>query len=179
MKNNLRLAVFFPILAASSAAIADYKVDMNAIDIKGVGAPIGTIKVSAAPQGGVLFTPDLKGLPPGTHGFHVHEFANCGAKEKDAKMEPGEMAGGHYDPKKTKRHAGPKGDGHLGDVPPLEVDAGGAATKPVTAEHLALRDMRNRSLVIHEGGDNFSDQPKPNGGGGTRIACGVVQGGEK
>ena len=100
MKNNPRLAVFFPVLAAAGVAIADYKVDMNAIDIKGVGASLGTIKVSAAPKGGVLFTPDLKGLPAGTHGFHVHEFANCGAKEKDGKMEPGEMAGGHYDPKK-------------------------------------------------------------------------------
>ncbi len=29
-------------------------------------------------------------------------------------------------------------------------------------------------LVIHEGGDNYSDTPKPLGGGGGRIACGVV-----
>jgi len=34
--------------------------------------------------------------------------------------------------------------------------------------------MRGRAFVIHEGGDNFSDQPKPLGGGGARIACGVL-----
>jgi Cu-Zn family superoxide dismutase len=28
--------------------------------------------------------------------------------------------------------------------------------------------------MIHEGGDNYSDQPKPLGGGGARIACGVI-----
>jgi Cu-Zn family superoxide dismutase len=29
--------------------------------------------------------------------------------------------------------------------------------------------------MIHEGGDNYSDKPKPLGGGGARIACGVVK----
>src|ERR1700675_5038286 len=111
-----RAAILIPsaFLLAAIPALGDYKVDMNAIDIKGVGAPIGTITVTAAPKGGVQFTPDLKNLPPGEHGFHVHQFANCGAKETDGKMEAGANAGGHYDPKKTKKHAGPTGDGHMG-----------------------------------------------------------------
>jgi Cu-Zn family superoxide dismutase len=29
--------------------------------------------------------------------------------------------------------------------------------------------------MIHAGGDNYSDTPKPLGGGGERIACGVVK----
>jgi Cu-Zn family superoxide dismutase len=29
--------------------------------------------------------------------------------------------------------------------------------------------------MIHAGGDNYSDQPVPLGGGGARIACGVVK----
>jgi Cu-Zn family superoxide dismutase len=29
--------------------------------------------------------------------------------------------------------------------------------------------------MIHAGGDNYADQPKPLGGGGERIACGVIQ----
>ena len=177
MRNRLPL-----LLAASlgaSMASADYKVSMNAIDIKGVGAPMGTVAISAAQNGGVQFTPDLKGLPPGQHGFHVHEHANCGAKEKDKKMSPGEMAGEHYDPKKTHKHAGPQGAGHLGDLPALEVAANGAATRPVTSAHLTLRELQGKALVIHEGGDNYSEQPKPNGGGGTRIGCGIIQVGEK
>jgi Cu-Zn family superoxide dismutase len=173
---NKKLYIALAALAATQAG-AQYHIEMNAIDAKGVGASIGTVDITAAPQGGLLITPNLKGLPPGEHGFHVHEFANCGAKEKDGKMSPGEMAGDHFDPKKTHKHEGPAGEGHMGDVSTLKVDAQGNATQPVTAPRLALRDLRRKALVIHEGGDNFSDQPKPNGGGGTRIACGVV--GEK
>jgi Cu-Zn family superoxide dismutase len=29
--------------------------------------------------------------------------------------------------------------------------------------------------MIHAGGDNYSDHPKRLGGGGARIACGVVK----
>jgi Cu-Zn family superoxide dismutase len=29
--------------------------------------------------------------------------------------------------------------------------------------------------MIHESGDNYSDTPKKLGGGGGRIACGVVK----
>ena len=43
----------------------------------------------------------------------------------------------------------------------------------VNAEHLTLADVRGRSLIIHEGGDNYTDTPE-NGGGKARIACGVV-----
>ena len=29
--------------------------------------------------------------------------------------------------------------------------------------------------MIHDGGDNYADDPKPLGGGGGRIACGVIR----
>jgi superoxide dismutase, Cu-Zn family len=29
--------------------------------------------------------------------------------------------------------------------------------------------------MIHSGGDNYSDAPAPLGGGGARIACGVIK----
>ena len=165
--------------ALPAAALADYTVDMNAIDIRGVGESLGKVTITAAPQGGVTFTPRLSKLPPGAHGFHVHEFANCGARQKDGKMSAGEMAGGHWDPDKHGKHGKPGGDGHRGDLPPLEVAADGSATQAVTAPHLKLEDLRQKSLMIHAGGDNFSDQPKPSGGGGERIACGVIEAGAK
>jgi Cu-Zn family superoxide dismutase len=28
--------------------------------------------------------------------------------------------------------------------------------------------------MIHQGGDNYSDDPKKLGGGGARVACGVI-----
>jgi Cu-Zn family superoxide dismutase len=54
------------------------------------------------------------------------------------------------------------------------VDEQGRAQVVVTASRLTLKDIRGRAIMIHEGGDNYADQPKPLGGGGGRIACGVV-----
>ena len=166
-------------LAATASATAwpDYKVDMNAIGIQGVGDALGTVTVTED-AGGVRFSPDLRGLPPGSHGFHVHEFGNCGAKEKDGKMVPGAMAGDHWDPDHHGKHGAPGAGGHRGDLPVLVVAADGTARQPVTVKDLKLSDLRSKSLMVHAGGDNGSDTPKPNGGGGDRIACGVIQAGE-
>jgi Cu-Zn family superoxide dismutase len=60
-------------------------------------------------------------------------------------------------------------------MPILTVEASGKATKAVTVPHLTLADAKSRSIMIHAGGDNYSDQPAPLGGGGARIACGVVK----
>jgi len=139
----------------------------------GVGQAVGEIRAKDTPNG-LQLMPDLRGLPPGPHGFHAHENPNCGAKVQDGKPVPGLAAGGHYDPDKTGAHHGPTGKGHRGDLPLLRVDADGTATSPVIAPHLSVKDLKGRSLMIHEGGDNYSDKPKPLGGGGARIACGVV-----
>lgn len=172
MKKKSFLAI--AALLAAGTAHADYKVDVNRIDIKGVGESIGTVAISEAQGGGVTFTPDLKGLPPGPHGFHIHQFANCGPKEKDGKMEPGEAAGPHFDPDKSGKHTGPAGAGHKGDLPVLTVGAGGEAKQPVTAKRLKMDDLKSKSLMIHQGGDTYTEPP-PSGGGGTRIACGVIE----
>ena len=159
---------------AAGMSHAQTTVKMNKIDAKGVGASVGEVALKDDGKGGVTFTPNLKGLPAGEHGFHVHENANCGPKEKDGKMEPGEAAGPHWDPDKAGKHGHPTGAGHRGDVPPLTVAADGTAKAAVTAPRIKLSELKGRALMIHEGGDNFSDQPKPNGGGGTRIACGTI-----
>ena len=126
---------------------------------------LGTIEWEPSPGGGVSFTPDLDGiLPAGDHGFHLHVNGDCG--------DGGRAAGGHYDPENTGRHEGPDGNGHLGDLPRLTSDAG-RVTTAVIAPRLTVDDLWGRALVIHEGGDNYSDSPAPLGGGGARIACGV------
>jgi superoxide dismutase, Cu-Zn family len=60
-------------------------------------------------------------------------------------------------------------------MPVLTVDASGNATKGMIAPHLKVADVKGRSIMIHAGGDNYSDQPAPLGGGGARIACGVTK----
>ena len=128
-------------------------------------ALLGSILVEDTASG-ARFTPNLAGLTTGEHGFHVHVNPDCGMA--------GQNAGGHYDPGNTGRHEGPDGNGHLGDLPMLAVDASGAATAPVVAPRVQLSDLAGRSLMVHAGGDNYSDTPSPLGGGGARVACGIV-----
>lgn len=134
---------------------------------------IGVISIQMSKYGMVL-TPRLSKLSPGSHGFHLHQFPDCSDKEKNGKLVHGLAAGGHYDPDNTGHHEGPWGNGHKGDLPALFVDNDGNANLPVLAPRLAMQDVGNRALVIHAAGDNYSDTPKPLGGGGRRVACGVT-----
>jgi superoxide dismutase, Cu-Zn family len=160
------------LMIATGVAVAQQlSVDINRISENGVGEKIGTVVVKEG-KGGVSFKVSAKGLPKGQHGFHVHDKGDCGAASKDGKMVAGFAAGPHYDPAGTKSHKGPKGGGHKGDLPVLNAGAKGIS-QTVTAPQLKLADVRGRALMIHDGGDNYSDAPE-NGGGGGRIACGVV-----
>ncbi len=158
---------------ALAAQASEMSVTLNLTSETGLGEPVGTVVLQDTDYG-LLLTPDLTGLTPGMHGFHIHANPDCGPAEKDGAMVPGLAAGGHYDPEETAAHEGPYGDGHLGDLPPLYVDEEGNATIPVLAPRLAVEDVRERSLMIHMNGDNFSDEPSPLGGGGARLACGVI-----
>jgi superoxide dismutase, Cu-Zn family len=150
-------------------------VTINAIDANGVGKQIGTIELVDT-KDGLRITPQLSELPLGDHGFHVHVNPNCGpGNGPNGQPAAGMAAGSHYDPANTGKHLGPEGEGHKGDMPVLTVDANGKAAKAVTAPHLTVADVKGRSIMVHGGGDNYSDQPAPLGGGGARIACGVAK----
>lgn len=116
----------------------------------------------------------MVGLTPGEHGFHVHQNANCHYKINEGKVVPGLAAGGHYDPLITDQHLGPKGSGHMGDLPFLTASETGTVDQTVVASRLTLRAVMGRSLIIHAGPDNYSDTPNPLGGGGARVGCGVI-----
>jgi len=132
----------------------------------GADQTIGTIMIEDS-QFGLMFTPDLKALPPGVHGFHVHTNPSC--------KKSGKEAGPHYDPAKTDLHGGPYYlKGHLGDLPALIVNKDGTAKLPVLAPRLALTDLKKRSLIIHEKSDDYQDSRKKDGGGGKKIACAII-----
>jgi Cu-Zn family superoxide dismutase len=169
VSSALLLMAGSPAFAAKSA-----KVIMNTVTAEGVGKSIGTITVKET-KDGVTLEPKLKGLAPGEHGFHLHEKGDCGPADKDGKMTAAQAAGGHFDPDATKAHKGPGGGGHKGDLPKLVVSDKGEAKDKMEVKGLKLADFQGKSLMIHEGGDNYSDTPKPLGGGGARIACGVVK----
>jgi Cu-Zn family superoxide dismutase len=161
-------------LAPGIVLAATETIPMRLITDQGIGAPIGSIRAEDT-GGGLKLTPELAGLPPGPHGFHIHEKPSCDPAKKNGEQQAGLAAGGHWDPKATGKHLGPGGQGHLGDLPVLEVAPDGTAKTPVSAPKLNVADLRGHALMIHQGGDNYSDQPEPLGGGGGRIACGIAK----
>lgn len=161
-------------LAAGTVHAASHEVAINLVNADGKQEAVGTIEIRETDYG-LLFTPQLQSLPAGVHGFHIHQNGSCEPAEKDGKPAAAEAAGGHFDPDNTGKHDGPYGNGHLGDLPALYVNAEGKADYPVLAPRIKkLTDIKNRALMIHAGGDNHADSPKPLGGGGARVACGVI-----
>ncbi|MDN7130877.1 superoxide dismutase [Cu-Zn] SodC [Vreelandella profundi] len=164
------------LLLASAAAQANdtLDVEMHKVSVDGVEESIGTVSLEST-EHGLLLTPSLTDMEPGVYGFHVHQNASCDpAENDDGEMTAAQAAGGHYDPEETDTHLGPYGEGHLGDLPVLTVNEDGEANLPVLAPRLSMEDMPGRSIMIHAGGDTYKDEPHL-GGGGARMACGVVE----
>jgi len=163
------------LLTCTAAQATSEKVEMNLVTPQGIGDSVGEVTINETDKG-LEFVPDLRTLPPGEHGFHVHANGTCEPALKEGKPAAAEAAGGHLDPEHTGKHLGPEGVGHLGDLPVLQVNNDGKATLPVTAPRLKkLDDVKGKALMVHIGGDNMSDRPKPLGGGGERYACGVIK----
>lgn len=159
---------------AIPALAADLTVTMHKATQEGSGEDLGTVTIATAPEGATIKL-QLHGLPPGSHGFHIHENANCGPTNLNGVRIPGGAAGSHWDPDFADKHAGPEGEGHRGDLPRLDVADNGTANQTLAAPHIKDIDaLRNRALIIHAGGDTYTDNPSLGGGGG-RIACGVIE----
>jgi Cu-Zn family superoxide dismutase len=168
MKRILSSCIGLLCLANSSMVVADITVPMYATTKADNNAPVGSITFSET-QYGLLITPHLHDLKPGMHGLHIHQNPSC--------EQEGMEAGGHFDPGHTNKHLGPyDNQGHLGDLPAMFVDTDGTATLPILAPRLRhLTDIQRHALMVHEGGDNYSDIPSKLGGGGARMECGIIQ----
>ncbi|UNE53426.1 superoxide dismutase [Cu-Zn] SodC [Bartonella machadoae] len=168
----LLLALLMFLFHYSTALAESIQVKVYELENINTKKPIGTIKIEESTYG-LIFVPNLSTLPEGLHGFHVHVNPSCDTKEGII----GGAAGGHYDPQHTNKHLGPYNiNGHLGDLPALYVDDKGQSTMSVLAPRLkTISEIKGRSLIIHLGGDNHSDKPLPLGGGGVRLACGIIE----
>ncbi len=138
----------------------------------GLGPYIGTIaarnsfiKIADREEPALFLKANLIGLTPGPHAYHIHEFPDCGPKEKNGVMVPGLAAGAHLFAEHTMGSETVTYKSHLGNLPNLVVDVDGATTEEVVAPRLALADLLNRSIMIHATKDD--DSP--------RVACGVFK----
>lgn len=173
MKKSI-LFIFIFLFIVSYAFADEIVIQMQSVNDQGIGKDIGVVTATDS-EYGLILTPQLSDLPLGIHGFHVHQKPDCRNLVQGSSPGAGFAAGGHFDPLKTDKHEGPYGKGHQGDLPALYVGADGKASLPLLAPRLKVADIKGRSLMIHAGGDNYSDSPVKLGGGGARIACGVIR----
>ena len=118
----------------------------------------------------------VRDLPPGFHGFHIHETGAC---EPDFGA-----AGGHLNP------AGADHPGHAGDQPTLLVMEDGTGVLAFATDRYSIDDLRDddgSAVMVHELPDNYANIPeryapqgsdeetRSTGDAGGRIACGEVR----
>lgn len=138
-------------------------------------------KSGSTAKGNVVFTQEegvvtmivvLGGLTKGTHAVHIHEKGDCSAPD-------GSSAGGHWNP--TNQPHGKWGDStgyHKGDIGNLTADDKGNATISMTTDEWCIgcgdpnKDIIGKSIIVHEGTDDFKTQPTGDAGG--RVSCGGI-----
>lgn len=154
-----------PAVATADSARADI------VDVRGVG--IGAVIVTAAGDG-VALRGALIGLPPGEHGFHIHQTGSC---EPPAFESAGDHLGAGETPHGFEASGGP----HAGDLRNLTAADDSTATVEQSNERVTLHggavqllDEDGSAIVVHAGPDDYSSQPS--GASGDRIACGVIEG---
>jgi superoxide dismutase, Cu-Zn family len=140
------------------------------------GVQIGT--VGFAWEGDyVRVRADVRDLPPGFHGFHVHANGVC---------DPSvgfDSAGGHLNPS-GDHHAD-----HAGDMPSLYVTGDGTGSLRALLDRVLVSQLvedGGHAVIIHADPDNFANIPARygvvpdeatlnTGDAGGRIACGVIR----
>lgn len=120
----------------------------------------------------LLMDARLTGVPPGVHGFHIHEKGDCSAPDAMS-------AGGHFNPS-GKHHGAPnQGEHHGGDLGNITADANGKAELQLSIPTSEINMMKDspasiigKGLIVHADPDDYKTQPT--GNSGKRLACGVI-----
>ncbi len=122
-------------------------------------------------NGGITLEAKIANVPPGKHGFHIHDKGSCD--------EMGKAAGGHFNPDGVMHGYMPK-DGpmkaHAGDMGNIEVAADGTGTLKIFLAQDSLKTgkyaVEGKAIILHEKQDDFS---QPTGNAGGRIGCGIIE----
>jgi Cu-Zn family superoxide dismutase len=116
--------------------------------------------------GGIRVQAQLKGLPPGLHGFHVHDKGSCDSA--------GVAAGGHFNPMGSMHGLPDSSIHHTGDLGNITAGFDGTATVDKVVPYLSFEGTHSiigHALIIHALPD---DGGQPTGNAGGRISCAVI-----
>jgi len=99
---------------------------------------------------GVMIAVEMSELPPGRHGFHIHEVGRCDPPDFGS-------AGGHFNPR-GKRHGLMTVEGpHVGDLPNLVAGSDGTARAEFYLTHATVGAGSNS--LFHPNGTASSSTP--------------------
>jgi Cu-Zn family superoxide dismutase len=166
--------LFVGLLAAgASSVLAQVQPLRGTAEFKtSVGETVGDATLTQNADGAVRLQVQVRGLPPGVHGIHIHAVGACAPTFA--------AAGPHYNPM-NKKHGLESPDGpHAGDLLNLTIGADGTGSMDATTTMVSLTpgektvfDADGSAIVIHA----FQDDQKtdPAGNSGERIACAVIQ----
>jgi len=133
----------------------------------------GVVKfVQEGGSGPVSVLIKLSGVPPGAHGFHIHEFGDvstCAA------------AGIHFNPHSVS-HGGPHDKTrHVGDLGNVEGNDDGTLNFEFEDSVISLNGLHSiigKAVVLHEQPDDLGkggqEDSHTTGHAGARLACGSI-----
>lgn len=119
---------------------------------------------------GTIFDVQIKGLPQGDHGFHIHRKGN--------ELEGCESLCDHYNP--TDELHGPRNSlrSHRGDLGNLRSNTERVVDEKFVAKFVKLPEILGRSLVVHANRDDLGKGNYPDslttGHSGKRILWGII-----
>jgi len=161
---GLAAAAAASLALAAPAPVTKAVAVLNPLGSSGVSGTVTFTKTDS----GVRVQALVKGLKPGDHGFHIHEFGDCSAPD-------GTSAGGHFNPAGSP-HAGPHdAQRHAGDMGNITAGADAGGSVDYVDSQAAFDGPNNilgRGVIVHEKGDDLKTQPTGNAGG--RVACGII-----
>jgi Cu-Zn family superoxide dismutase len=130
---------------------------------------MGTVHMQELPDGSVEVKVDLKNVPPGVHGFHIHEVGDC--------SDNGNAAKAHFNPTMMPHGSPQDSSHHSGDFGNVTADANGEVNRTFTTRSVTVSpgttSALGRAVILHANPDDLTSQPS--GNAGARISCGIVQ----
>lgn len=128
----------------ASAAVADMS-----------GNEVGSVVFTSREDGKVLVTASFADLPPGIHGMHIHDVADCTVETP------------HYNP------TGEDHPHHAGDLAALFVNRDGTAFMTAVTDRFTIEELlagEGTKLNVHALPDNYAHIPARYGSDNTDMA---------